>query len=157
MAETRPDVLFARVSSRGTSMSAPVLEGYRERLCRHGFGPYKGLNVPSSGWVAANLMLQVCGRGLPLSAPRDAFDASRTIGLGGATDNGPCTMAAHTSASAFVGKITGSGLAVALKPTLLSHPLNHLSAPSTSLTRHLTNLVADASTCCNLPPPPRRY
>jgi hypothetical protein len=61
MAETRPDVLFARVSSRGTSMSAPVLEGYRERLCRHGFGPYKGLNVPSSGWVAANLMLQVCG------------------------------------------------------------------------------------------------
>jgi hypothetical protein len=60
MAEIRPDVLLARISSRGTSMSAPVLEAYRERLCRHGYGPYKGLNVPSSGWVAANLMMQLC-------------------------------------------------------------------------------------------------
>ena len=60
MAEIRPDVLLARVSSRGTSMSAPVLEAYRERLCHHGYGPYKGLNVPSSGWVAANLMMQLC-------------------------------------------------------------------------------------------------
>jgi len=36
------------------------IEEYRERLCKAGFGPYKGLNVPSSGWVAANMMTQLC-------------------------------------------------------------------------------------------------
>ena len=30
---------------------------YREKLCKSGFGPYRGLNVPSSGFVAAYAML----------------------------------------------------------------------------------------------------
>lgn len=60
LAETRPDVLLARVSSRACSMAQPLLEDYRERLCHTGYGPYKGLNVPSSGWVAAHMLLQLC-------------------------------------------------------------------------------------------------
>eukprot|EP00854_Cymbomonas_tetramitiformis_P004264 gene4264-5249_t len=60
LADTRPDVLAARISSRACSMAQPLLEGYRERLCHQGFGPYKGLNVPSSGWVAGHMLLQLC-------------------------------------------------------------------------------------------------
>jgi hypothetical protein len=62
LAETRPDILAVRISSRSCSMAQPVLEEYRERLCKAGFGPYKGLNVPSSGWVAANMMAQLCAK-----------------------------------------------------------------------------------------------
>mmetsp|Transcript_4134 Transcript_4134/g.4738 ORF Transcript_4134/g.4738 Transcript_4134/m.4738 type:complete len:1886 (-) Transcript_4134:371-6028(-) len=60
LAETRPDVLAARVSSRACSMAQPLLEGFRERMCQQGYGPFKGLNVPSSGWVAAHMLLQLC-------------------------------------------------------------------------------------------------
>lgn len=62
LAETRPDILPVRISSRACSMAQPVLEEYRERLCQSGFGPYKGLNVPSSGWVAANMMANLCSK-----------------------------------------------------------------------------------------------
>jgi hypothetical protein len=41
LAETRPDILAVRISSRACSMAQPVLEEYRERLCKSGFGPYK--------------------------------------------------------------------------------------------------------------------
>ena len=60
--ETRKDILAVRISSRATSMAAPILEHYRERLCRSGFGPYKGLNVPSSGWVCANMLTSLCSK-----------------------------------------------------------------------------------------------
>ena len=60
--ETRKDILAVRISSRATSMAAPILEHYRERLCRSGFGPYKGLNVPSSGWVCANMLVSLCSK-----------------------------------------------------------------------------------------------
>ena len=62
LADTRPDILPVRISSRACSMAQPVLEEYRERLCKAGFGPYKGLNVPSSGWVAANMMANLCSK-----------------------------------------------------------------------------------------------
>jgi len=62
LAETRKDILAVRISSRATSMAAPILEHYRERLCRSGFGPYKGLNVPSSGWVCANMLTSLCSK-----------------------------------------------------------------------------------------------
>ena len=53
----RPDVLPIRLSSKATTMSSKPLMGYREKLCKSGFGPYRGLNVPSSGFVAAYAML----------------------------------------------------------------------------------------------------
>ena len=53
----RPDVLPIRLSSKATTMSSKPLMAYREKLCKNGFGPYRGLNVPSSGFVAAYAML----------------------------------------------------------------------------------------------------
>ncbi|CAL6408490.1 unnamed protein product [Bathycoccus prasinos] len=53
----RPDVLPIRLSSKATTMSSKPLMAYREKLCKSGFGPYRGLNVPSSGFVAAYAML----------------------------------------------------------------------------------------------------
>jgi hypothetical protein len=47
------------VSSRAASMSQPFLSAYRNRLCRQGWGPYKGLLVPSSGLVVVQMMQQV--------------------------------------------------------------------------------------------------
>eukprot|EP00899_Mesostigma_viride_P007194 jgi/Mesvir1/16476/Mv10035-RA.1 len=60
LAETRPDVTVLYLNSRATSMSSPLLTGYRERLCKAGYGPYKGLNVPSSGLVAVMMLLRLC-------------------------------------------------------------------------------------------------
>jgi hypothetical protein len=40
-------------------MSQPFLSQYRERLCKAGWGPYKGLLVPSSGLVVVQMMQQV--------------------------------------------------------------------------------------------------
>ena len=56
----RPDVLVTRVATRAVTMSSAPLIGYRERMCRAGFGPYRGLNVPSSGWVMGYMMLKLC-------------------------------------------------------------------------------------------------
>ena len=58
----RPDVKVLYLSSRATSMATPLLTKYRERLCKHGYGPYKGLNVPSSGFVAIYMLIPLCDR-----------------------------------------------------------------------------------------------
>ena len=58
----RPDVHITYLSSRATSMVTPLLTQYRERLCAAGFGPYMGLNVPSSGTIAVYMLLRLCAR-----------------------------------------------------------------------------------------------
>lgn len=60
LAVARPDVLVTRVATRAVTMSSAPLKGYRERMCRAGLGPYRGLNVPSSGWVMGYMMLKLC-------------------------------------------------------------------------------------------------
>ncbi|QDZ23402.1 sialyltransferase [Chloropicon primus] len=60
LAETRPDVKLMYMSSRATSMAQPLLAGYREKLCEAGYGPYLGLNVPSSGYVMIYFLLSLC-------------------------------------------------------------------------------------------------
>ena len=49
--------LLISLSSKATTMSSKPLMGYREKLFKSGFGPYRGPNVPSSGFVAAYAML----------------------------------------------------------------------------------------------------
>lgn len=60
LAVARPDVLVTRVATRAVTMSSAPLKGYREKMCKAGFGPYRGLNVPSSGWVMGYMMLKLC-------------------------------------------------------------------------------------------------
>ena len=48
-------------------MSQPFLSAYRNRLCRQGWGPYKGLLVPSSGLVVVQMMQQVISTTLTLT------------------------------------------------------------------------------------------
>eukprot|EP00873_Tetraselmis_striata_P045962 jgi/Tetstr1/466226/TSEL_010783.t1 len=62
LSEFRPDVAVWYVSSRAATGPGPLLLGYRERLCKAGFGPYKGLNVPSSGFMAIIMLLPLCDR-----------------------------------------------------------------------------------------------
>ena len=58
--ETRPDVKLLYMSSRATSMAQPLLAGYREKLCEAGYGPYRGLLVPSSGYVIIYFLMNLC-------------------------------------------------------------------------------------------------
>jgi len=58
----RKDVKVLLVSSRGISAARRLLAGYRDRLCRAGYGPYLGGSTPSSGFVSVYLMMQLCER-----------------------------------------------------------------------------------------------
>uniref|UniRef100_A0A061SAX5 Cmp-n-acetylneuraminate-beta-galactosamide-alpha--sialyltransferase 1 n=1 Tax=Tetraselmis sp. GSL018 TaxID=582737 RepID=A0A061SAX5_9CHLO len=60
--DMRPDVAVWYLTSRVSTGAGPLLMGYRERLCHEGYGPFKGLNVPSSGFVAIYMLLPLCDR-----------------------------------------------------------------------------------------------
>ncbi|KAK3271315.1 hypothetical protein CYMTET_20328 [Cymbomonas tetramitiformis] len=62
LVENRPDVKALYLSSRATSMAQPLLTAYRQRMCENGYGPFKGLNVPSSGYVAIHMLQRLCDR-----------------------------------------------------------------------------------------------
>ena len=48
------------LTSRAVSMAQAALIEYRRRLCSAGFGPYMGLNAPTSGYAAAFLFRTMC-------------------------------------------------------------------------------------------------
>lgn len=48
------------LSSRVVSAAHRLLVGYRERLNAQGIGPFEGGDTPSSGFLAAYLVLQAC-------------------------------------------------------------------------------------------------
>jgi len=58
----RADVRVLLVSSRVVSAARRLLAGYRDRLCKAGYGPFQGGSTPSSGFVSVYLMLQLCRR-----------------------------------------------------------------------------------------------
>eukprot|EP00873_Tetraselmis_striata_P005607 jgi/Tetstr1/425871/TSEL_016246.t1 len=56
----RRDVRMLLLSSRVVSAARRLLAGYRDRLCKAGYGPYQGGSTPSSGFVSVYLLLQLC-------------------------------------------------------------------------------------------------
>ena len=62
LAEEHPDAKAYYLSSRACSMAQPLLTEYREALCQAGYGPYKGLNVPSSGYVIIQILMRLCDK-----------------------------------------------------------------------------------------------
>mmetsp|Transcript_37441 Transcript_37441/g.105716 ORF Transcript_37441/g.105716 Transcript_37441/m.105716 type:complete len:442 (+) Transcript_37441:254-1579(+) len=59
--KVRSDVSVLYLSSRVVGAAHRLLAGYRGRLEAAGFGPFDGGDTPSSGFIAAYLMLQACG------------------------------------------------------------------------------------------------
>ena len=58
----RRDVRLLLLSSHLISAARRLLAGYRDRLCKSGYGPYPGGSTPSSGFVSVYLLMQMCGR-----------------------------------------------------------------------------------------------
>jgi len=56
----RKDVQILLLNSRVVSVVRQLLQLYRVRLCKAGYGPYEGGTVPSSGLVGAYMLLQMC-------------------------------------------------------------------------------------------------
>jgi len=56
----RPDVTVMLLNSRLVSVVRQLLQGYRVRLCKAGYGPFEGGTVPSSGLVGAYMLSQMC-------------------------------------------------------------------------------------------------
>ncbi|KAK3288213.1 hypothetical protein CYMTET_4298, partial [Cymbomonas tetramitiformis] len=54
------DVRVLMLSTRIVSVVRQLLQMYRVRLCKAGYGPYEGGNTPSSGLVGAYLLVQLC-------------------------------------------------------------------------------------------------
>ena len=62
MAKKRPDVKVLLINSRMVSKARALLKQYRIRLCKAGYGPYKGGISPTSGFVASYFLRSICDR-----------------------------------------------------------------------------------------------
>jgi hypothetical protein len=58
----RPDVTMLLLAPRVVTAAKWLLREYRIRLCEAGHGPFAGGNTPSSGLVAAYILMQTCDR-----------------------------------------------------------------------------------------------
>ena len=62
MAKKRPDVKVLLINSRMVSKARALLKQYRIRLCKAGYGGYKGGISPTSGFVASYFLRSICER-----------------------------------------------------------------------------------------------
>lgn len=62
MSRLRPDVKLLMLAPRIVTAAKWLMREYRIRLCEAGYGPFPGGNTPSSGLVAAYIMVQTCDR-----------------------------------------------------------------------------------------------
>ena len=82
MARLRPDVKLLMLAPRIVTAAKWLMREYRARLCDAGHGPFPGGNTPSSGLVAAYILVQACDQ-LNLFGFGGGGDASAGLSLGG--------------------------------------------------------------------------
>jgi len=89
MARLRPDVKLLMLAPRIVTAAKWLMREYRARLCDAGHGPFPGGNTPSSGLVAAYILVQACDQLNLFGFGGDASgDASGGGGGGGAGGGG---------------------------------------------------------------------
>ena len=88
MGKLRPDVKLLMLAPRIVTAAKWLMREYRIRLCEAGYGPFPGGNTPSSGLVAAYILVQTCDRlnlfGFGGNGDDDVERGGGTGGTGGA-------------------------------------------------------------------------